>query len=178
MSQLAIDVCQEGLTESLRKLFEFYSTGDVDVNLLCDESRSVQQECQYEEDVVSSTIELAGENVRYFICLVSTMETARQLCEGGADDAIDWIGELANQLFGRFKNHLLEYGVNAELGIPISAEGVQKKCVACGTGSATLEINTRAGVVWAIYKPQVDSTLQWTRNSDLAAAEEGSIQLF
>ncbi|MCC9599008.1 hypothetical protein LOC67_00440 [Stieleria sp. JC731] len=182
MSELAQDICLEGLTQSLTSLFEHYTNGEVDIRLLVGEeglqSSELSEECQLEFDLASSTIELVGEGVRYFICLVSPIKTVRGLCDGGANDPVDWIGELANQLFGRFKNHLLEYGVDSQLGIPIASEGVQQKCIACGDGSSTLEIKTPAGYVWAVFKPEVDPDLCWERGNAIATSEEGSIELF
>ncbi|OYP37520.1 hypothetical protein [Rhodopirellula sp. MGV] len=179
MSELAKDICLQGLTESLTNLFEFYTGESVKVEFVSGEDQEViAEECKFESDIVSSTIELVGQDVRYFVCMVTTMGVAKGLCRGGASDPVDWIGELANQLFGRFKNHLVEYGVDCELGIPIAGEGVQKTCLACGDGASTLVVNTKAGCVEAIFKAEIDPDLRWTRNAVSVASEEGSIELF
>ncbi len=42
-------------------------------------------------------------------------------------DLHDWLGELANQLAGRFKNKLVPYGRKLELGIPTVIQGAHLK---------------------------------------------------
>lgn len=43
------------------------------------------------------------------------------------DDLSDWLGELANQLAGRFKNKVISYGRKLELGVPTVIQGVGLK---------------------------------------------------
>lgn len=45
--------------------------------------------------------------------------------EATAADISDWMGELGNQLLGRFKNRLISYGVVVELGTPAVLYGFQ-----------------------------------------------------
>jgi CheY-specific phosphatase CheX len=42
-------------------------------------------------------------------------------------DLKDWLGELANQLAGRFKNKVVPYGRKLELGVPTVIQGVGLK---------------------------------------------------
>ena len=43
------------------------------------------------------------------------------------DDLTDWLGELVNQLAGRFKNKVVPYGHKLELGVPTVIQGVGLK---------------------------------------------------
>lgn len=47
--------------------------------------------------------------------------------EVSESDLSDWLGELANQLAGRFKNKIVPYGRKLELGVPTVIQGVGLK---------------------------------------------------
>jgi CheY-specific phosphatase CheX len=47
--------------------------------------------------------------------------------EVSEDDLHDWLGELSNQLAGRFKNKVVPYGHKLEMGIPTVIQGAKLK---------------------------------------------------
>jgi CheY-specific phosphatase CheX len=41
----------------------------------------------------------------------------------GQDGVVDWAGEFTNQLLGRFKNKMLAYGLDFQVGVPVTIYG-------------------------------------------------------
>ncbi len=59
--------------------------------------------------------------------LVVTLDRALVEVSGGGqvegNAQLDWVGEVANQVLGRLKNRLLQFGVNIDLSTPVAISG-------------------------------------------------------
>lgn len=75
-------------------------------------------------DDISASIGFAGPALRGALVLISTRRLVEvalppEVRDRHSDEQLaDWMGELANQLLGRVKNKLLNYGVSLAMGTP------------------------------------------------------------
>lgn len=73
---------------------------------------------------ITAIIGIAGETVSGSVALCSSAECLTGLARlGNTNMPEDWLGELANQLVGRFKRRIAPHGVNFALGTPTVVAG-------------------------------------------------------
>jgi CheY-specific phosphatase CheX len=73
---------------------------------------------------ITAIIGIAGETVAGSVALCSSAECLEGLAKlGNTNMPEDWLGELANQLVGRFKRRIAPHGVNFALGTPTVVVG-------------------------------------------------------
>lgn len=101
---------------------------------------------------------------------------AMQLGARGVSHA-DWLGELANQYLGRFKNKLLAYGVHIEMGTPFVSTAPVAPAKELGSDAQWLTVHTEFGDALAAAEglPSDESLGQQTSQGFLS---EGDLQLF
>ncbi len=95
----------------------------------------------------------------------------------GASTA-DWIGELANQLVGRLKNALIEFGHSGQLSLPVTLSGSGLSLWHKTECPMTFFINTEAGRVILRLEAEVDADSVWAPSECVSTAAEGSMCLF
>jgi hypothetical protein len=96
---------------------------------------------------------------------------------GGGAPRDDWARELTNQLIGRIKNRLLQFGATLQIGLPVASdadtEGKRER-------SATLRVYTgrtvRGNVLLALEGMPEEAELSYVGPEGLAA--EGEVILF
>lgn len=76
------------------------------------------------------------EGVSGTLTLAMAREALAQSYPIDETDYVDWLGELANQLLGRFKNGLLKHGVAIQLSVPVVI------------GGKGLSMNVRKASLW------------------------------
>ncbi len=90
----------------------------------------------------------------------------------------DWLGELNNQLAGRFKNKLCVYGLQPKLSTPTTVSG---QLLLLGALAGEVYVFS---IRWPEGRFEAQLSLELERNLDLKAdhtrvsAEEGSLDLF
>ena len=97
-----------------------------------------------------------------------------------ASSASDWVGELSNQLLGRFKNKLLAYGVVLEMSTPIAMAGREISWVSEFSHHNTLHFGSSNGAVVIYMDMEISSELELelTGETDNEAILEGELLFF
>lgn len=109
-NQIIVD---EIVRRSTIELFEAY-----DVALVVEEGQVAAAPIAF-----AAVIGFSGESLRGTL-LFAPSEGILHASEQIPDEACrDWVGELANQLLGRIKNHLLRYDVEVYLTVPLVLRG-------------------------------------------------------
>ncbi len=167
MTNNPTEVLIEEFKTSLRELIECYS--------------GVQPELHTElltgiESAQAASVGFGDQHFRGSAVLLAESTTAKQLGAGDEDDVSDWLGELGNQLVGRFKNKIAEYGVLMNMGLPVTMCG--KDLHVDGETDGHWYVKWSGCYVTAVLKLEVDECLNLVRDPELAVAEEGSISLF
>ncbi len=98
-------------------------------------------------------------------------------------DLQDWLGELANQLAGRFKNKIVPYGRKLELGIPTVIQGAQLKIDVpkCSNASKHQFITEQGGVVELNLSTLIDKEFILSEPEEVAepvCLDEGEMLFF
>jgi len=81
-------------------------------------------------DDVGASIGFTGPSLRGALVLISTRHLIQSVLPeavrgDSAAQVADWTGELANQLLGRIKNKLLNYGVSVDMSTPTVIFGLE-----------------------------------------------------
>jgi CheY-specific phosphatase CheX len=76
------------------------------------------------EVTLAGIVGFVGEHARGSVMLAMSDQTLERMSPAGAAiDRRDWVGELSNQLVGRFKNKLLAHSVDVGITTPIVIGG-------------------------------------------------------
>src|SRR5512142_1010027 len=111
-------------TAKLQALLQTYVTQSA-LDLLSDIGAEFQQadSSEWLPDI-TAIIGIAGETVAGSVALCSSAECLAGLAKlGNTNMPEDWLGELANQLVGRFKRRISPHGTNFSLGTPTVVVG-------------------------------------------------------
>ena len=68
-------------------------------------------------------IGMVGEHLSATVAIAAGAAVLDATRQGVESSGADWIGELANQLIGRFKNELGRWGVATSIGTPVTVTG-------------------------------------------------------
>ncbi len=91
----------------------------------------------------------------------------------------DLLGELANQLLGRFKNKLAARGVLVVVATPVTAIGIDLRTHDLGpSSSVSLAVDLAGGVVHVRFDAVVSPALEMTAPLTDAAVVEGELLIF
>ncbi|WP_436717118.1 hypothetical protein U8335_08760 [Roseiconus lacunae] len=183
MNELALEICTESILRSVNELLEYYSGSDVTVRPShCDSLAAVFDEtieCPTPGcETIASFTRLDGSGVSGALNLTAHSCVIASLGGQELSLAPDWIGELGNQILGSFKNYLLEYGVDAHLGIPLTSRGILLNSTTVPGEQLDFQAATRFGNVWVTFSVQVGYDRRWRKMSQQATAAAGSVQLF
>lgn len=91
-------------------------------------------------------------------------------------DASDWLGELGNQLVGRFKNKMVEYGSVMNLGLPVILRGGE--LLFEGDAAGQWQLNHGELQLTTFIKLEIEQGLELVHDESNKVAEEGSLCLF
>ena len=167
MSNSARTILLDDFTSSLNDLFQCYS-GEV---LELTEEASPTFEPTY-----SASIGFGTEKIRGSVVLLTDAKSADKIWGDSTNTLSDWLGELANQVVGRFKNKVAECGVLINMGLPTAIYG---KDINVEADDYQMWQTQAAGCHFAtVLKLAIDEDLELQRDPNLSSAEEGSLCLF
>ncbi len=131
-----------------------------------------------DESELTALVGLAGENFSGSVAISTTLAEAAELAATTPDNLKDWVGELANQLAGRFKNKLGGYGLQPGLSPPsiIMGERVRIRSLSAERYSAAVSTDRIRLFVQLAFVVPAEVVLE-TREESLVMAE-GSVELF
>jgi CheY-specific phosphatase CheX len=95
--------------------------------------------------------------------------------------AEDWLGESSNQLLGRMKNKLLNYGIVVNIALPSVLSGDGLELLASTPANLwTYAFETSAGAVYVWLEVRVEPGVNFQASSDpeMQGAPEGELLLF
>lgn len=127
------------------------------------------------DDLLSSSIAIAGDQFHCNFVFAGRASTIRALCEIEVNDPGDWLGEMANRVAGKLKNNLSEYDVDCRLGLPENASGLVWNSDEL---AEAFVMRMPVGTVIAGIHVDVSPGLAWEYNPERVTAHEGSILLF
>ena len=138
------------------------------------------------ECTVAGVIGFVGSGVRGSVVLatVSAVGVAtRPVAATSVSEANDWVGELANQLLGRLKNHyFLAHGVDIQMSAPVTVSGRDLSCVFGNRGGEAdkpLNFTSKPGpiTIWSELRCDEGFVLG-PKVEQAVCAEEGGMELF
>lgn len=133
---------------------------------------------------IAAVIGFSSRGFRGTVTFGTSIETAMSCsCVAGVDgvDARDWVGELANQLLGRFKNALLDYGVVLNMATPIAITGSELRFHAHDCDESwTVSFQHDGGEVWSRIQAHIGPSFELTKveQEERPSAVEGELVLF
>lgn len=168
---------------SVSSLLQFYLNESPGVQLMADpEVRNPLNGLTFDfdrhQEMISSSIGLGSDDLRCSVGLLAHVSTVQAICRIDVDNPTDWMGELANQLLGRMKNRLAEYGIDARMGMPVSVQGLQMGFTAPSANQTTVSADTSAGRIIAVLHLEVGPNAMWKHNPQKLHVDEGSFCLF
>lgn len=97
-----------------------------------------------------------------------------------AANASDWVGELSNQLLGRFKNKLIGYGVILEMSTPLAMSGREISWITEFSHDNTIQFGSSNGavIVYTDFEISSELELELVREPESAAMAEGELLFF
>lgn len=116
-----------------------------------------------------------GDGVHGAIVLVASSELLAASCPVQGPASRDWVGELANQLVGRLKNHLILYGVDISLGTPTILRGHEVRPIA---DTQTIAFRGPAGAARLTVQADIEFDLAARVQSTDPGLLEGELVLF
>jgi len=165
----AVDILSSIFEESLSDLIEHYA-GD-SVNFKRNTKPSSIVAC-------AASVGFSGEQFRgSAILIVSHVSCLSQLGAPKGSETNDWVGELSNQLVGRFKNKVAAYGPLLDMGLP---------SVICGQNMSYGDGNKVGywSTFWhdfeisSVLNLAIDESLELELAEEPTIAAEGSLCLF
>lgn len=92
----------------------------------------------------------------------------------------DWLSELANQLLGRFKNKMLNFGCALQIGLPemiYDAHGVKLPVTNHDAYRYFFEVD-KESVECSLYLQLFNKNLTLSQQQPESAASEGELEMF
>lgn len=138
------------------------------------------------ECTVAGVIGFVGSGVRGSVVLATVSDVGvatRPVAAKSVSEANDWVGELANQLLGRLKNHyFLAHGVDIQMSAPVTVSGRDLSCVFGGRGGDAdrpLHFSSKPGPITIWSELRLDEGFVLGPKVEQAVcAEEGGMELF
>lgn len=174
MAESAFEIIQRELIKCAQGLISFYTSIPED-DIAVEEAK--MPDC-LEETLHCSSIGLAGDEFKLSIVILAASHTIAPMCPIPGASTADWIGELANQLVGRLKNALIEYGHSGQLSLPVTLSGSGLSLWDKTLCPMTFFIHTQAGRVILRLEAEVQPESVWTPSECASAAAEGSMCFF
>jgi hypothetical protein len=145
------------------------------------------------EDMIAAFVAFGGPPMRGTMALVTTFDLVascrpieardRPLLQSSAGDWIhvrDWSKELANQLVGRIKRHVVSHGLSFDVGTPAAMTGAAMKRALDGLTVTPVRFNSGLGPVTAWLDVKITADMEArlaTKQVDDALTREGDIIL-
>ena len=174
MAEAAVELIQCKLVQCIKCLLSFYSS-------LCEEQilvTALDKPDICEETLVCSTIGLIGDQFKLSVVILATSETIARFCPIKGASTTDWIGELANQLGGRLKNALIEFGNQGQLSLPVTLSGSSIRLWGETDAPVNFRVVTDLGEMIFRLEVEVEPGSVWELSQEPAVAAEGSMCLF
>ncbi len=174
MAESPLEIIERELIRCTQDLLAFYGTTPADE---IDVRPSTMPDL-LEETLHCSSIGLAGDEFKLSVVILAKSETIAPLCPIANASTADWIGELANQLVGRLKNALVDYGHTGQLSLPVIFSGSGLSLWDKTDCPMTFIVQTEAGRIIVRLEAEVDPSSVWVLTEADEAAAEGSMCLF
>lgn len=169
MGKQAITLIEEIYLSAVNELVLHYSGQEV----VSQRSQSFPIESDFISILGFGDQDLRGSSV-----LVATPASVCSLAVGTVDNVLDWIGELNNQIVGRLKNRLAVFGLNPQLGTPMSVSGSDLDLAAVGATPQTWTCEWSGHSLCTTLALDIHPQLRLDKNVEIEIAEEGSLSLF
>ena len=131
---------------------------------------------------LTAIIGMCDESLSASISLTTNSETVCGLSRVPLINPADWLGELSNQLAGRYKNKLAIYGLQPRLSTPTTVSGQLLLLGALAGEVHVFTVKWRNGPHIGFFEAQlslqIEDGLELQEDHALASAEEGSLNLF
>ncbi|EMB13605.1 chemotaxis protein CheX [Rhodopirellula europaea] len=163
------ETLQEDFWESFSELIQCYQNEPPKIERCLDDEIEAN---------MTSIIGLSCPEFSASVALVTSADAALKLANVTPECIPDWLGELANQLGGRFKNKLANYGVLPHLSTPTTVEGryIQLSSTSAKTFALTAHFDGGSAIAQITLK--IDDDLELNECESTPASEEGSLELF
>ena len=129
-----------------------------------------------------STLGFSSPKLGGSILLAVPNEVLNKTLAGSEANLADWSAELANQLVGRLKNQLLNYGVAINLALPVVLAGGELRLPArARQHTRHLSFVSEWGHLFVRTEIELNATTELVRQTaagETAGAEEGELLLF
>jgi hypothetical protein len=110
--------------------------------------------------------------------LLASESAVIALSESVPHNPVDWLGELANQLVGRLKNKLSQYGVLPSVGAPVTVFGSDFDLGSVGTTPVAWRVSWPGGECYVLLGIKIENDLELVFDPCSIPAEEGSVEMF
>lgn len=130
-----------------------------------------------ESYTTAAIVGLGNKDFRCSTILLGNEDVANRLSNHDVKCPIDWLGELSNQLAGRWKNKMSRYGVSPQMGAPVTVTGEGISLGVVGILPVIWTVAWDNGSAQAILTMELSDSFELTK-SDADVAEEGSMSLF
>ena len=164
-----IEIIKDNFSQSLRELILCYSNTEPD--LVADSAPPSAAE-------ITAIVGLGDEHLRASVAVSVTEADAVVLAGDLVADPKDWIGELSNQLAGRFKNKLSVFGLYPSLSTPTVIQGRDMKVSSPAASHIEFNVNTKDVNLQARLTVEVDAGLELVEDQSAAIMMEGALELF
>ncbi len=174
MANCALEIIESELGRCTQDLLAFYSSEPEErFEVIASPASDVLREF-----VDCSSIGLTGEYFKLSVVILAPRSTIAQFCPIPNASTADWIGELANQLVGRLKNALIDYGHEGRLSLPVTLSG---SCIQLWNETASPKsyvVRTARGQIIVRLEAEVQPDSVWEPCENSGTAAEGSMCLF
>jgi CheY-specific phosphatase CheX len=126
----------------------------------------------------TAIIGMCDEALSASIALTTNADTVRGMSRIPLSNLVDWLGELSNQLAGRYKNKLAIYGLQPRLSTPTTVTGQLLQLGALAGEVYVFSVQWPGGSFEAQLSLELENGLELREDPALASAEEGSLNLF
>lgn len=180
MSEPAAQVFERIVIEAQSELLAQYGGSVLDIEFTDPPHSSA-------DAMVAGILGFTGERLGGVVATVALVETVKLTLPSSSREnattrtAMDWIGELTNQLVGRVKNKMLRYGAGFMMSPPTTVRGLELNVVPKDVETARwLRFRTPNGFIWTMIELEVDRslTLAAQEGDGSQVAAEGDMMLF
>ena len=163
------DIAKQYCEDSCREVCEHY---------LPEGTRIVVEEAATQFGHYASSIGFGDTHFHGSLVILANESGIRALGNAPISDPMDWLGELNNQIVGRFKNKMVRHGIKIQMGTPVLISGDKYDITTRQKYSKTLLINSNEFLFCTIFNLHIHHALEWQNEIDMEVAEEGSLSLF
>lgn len=113
------------------------------------------------------------------IATVSNVSAASRPVPAANDvELVDWVGELANQLLGRVKNHyFLARGIDIQMAAPVTVTGQALECLAGKSTAINFSTPVGSVVIWSELRLDEGFSIGPPVETE-SCATEGALEFF